>query len=132
LILIQAPLSDELWWQFLLLHNSQGSRMDRGLPRPSQGIWLCTPDYQLVVGLCIYDTDGPFIVAEHLVSNPAFKLRERFRAFDLALAILRGFATCRAKWIVAHPSRKGLARYLERRGFKSQNVGTLTSPPGAA
>lgn len=132
-----VPLTSDLWRQFIDLHNSQGSVMV-GMQPTQNGIWVVgklmfdDPSPSLVVGCVIYDTDGSMVIAEHLVSNPAFPVRVRFHAFDLALDMLRAFATVHAKHVIAHPTIPGLARYLERRGFRvcEQVVATLSAPPG--
>lgn len=132
--LVQLPLNSDLWSQFYYLHNTQGSTMVN-MPMPQQGTWVCAIVNKLpilVVGMCIYDTDGPFIVAEHLVSNPTFSAKTRFAAFDLTLNLLRAYATMKGKWIIAHPSKTGLARYLVRRGFSRMRVDTLVSSPSLA
>ncbi len=123
-----VPLSDDIWALFLMLHNSQGSPMDPRLPRPKKGIWVCRAGL-LVVGCCIYDTDGPMLMAEHLVSNPHLSNRTRFAAMEFALDALRAVAAAEGKYIVAHPSKKHLGRFLARRGFVYKQVVTLVADP---
>lgn len=129
MILASVPLTDELWREFIRLHNAQNSPFAETYPRPNQGVWILA-DGKFCVGLCIYEMDGPYIMAENLVSNPELPLKTRFKGFNLALDLLRGYATSRSKWIIAHPSVKGLGMYLLRRGFKFKQVSTLVAEPG--
>ncbi len=127
--LIQLPLSDDIWVQFVALHNLQGSAMSVTLTRPSAGVWLCSGNV-LVAGVCIYETDGQFVLAEHLVANPLAPARLRLAAIRRMVLVVQAYATARSKWVIAHPSKPWLARFLRRFGYKVQNAATMSMPPG--
>jgi hypothetical protein len=80
-----------------------------------------------VAGVLLYPTEGPYVLVEHLVINPAVRLREAHGAVSMLAFVAHVYCTCRGKiGIVRLPRQRrlpGVARVLGRAGW-------LVSPDG--
>lgn len=130
--LFLVGLNRRLWSLFQALHQSRGS-----LPmsiEPSQALMVADSmdpkNQRLVAGAVVYSTDGPWMMVENLVANPAFSIFVRSQATDLILASARAIATAQGHWLIACPSKKGLYRFLLKRGFTAPRAAIVVSPPG--
>jgi hypothetical protein len=78
-------------------------------------------------GVLFYPTEGPYVLVEHLVTNPAVRLREAHGAVSMLAFIAHVYCTCKGKiGIVRLPRQRrlpGVARVLSRAGW-------LVSPDG--
>lgn len=91
--------------------------------RAREHIWVDSPD-RLVLGVALFDSPG-FLMAEFMVSNPEASLLERYRAALLAADVFVSAASTRGLMPLVHTSSRGVARILERKGFKLQPFATL-------
>ncbi len=73
---------------------------------------------ELICGVQVYDTTGPFMFFEHLVTNETASPRERHKAVDMLIA--EGLTMCRIfgklpQVVVRH---KGIDSLLRKHGFE--------------
>jgi hypothetical protein len=127
-----CPLTPRLWEQFQKLHRDQESLPMQQVP--SEVAFVCDSlDFakqSIISAVVIYKTDGPWLMIENLVTNPAFPMRTRYLATDLCLSSARAVATQSGQWLIACPSKKGIYKFLLKRGFSAPHVVTCVCPPG--
>ena len=76
-------------------------------PWPSRMALFVAEGPFLVAGVMAYDTTGPYIIFEHLVTNEAFGLKERHRAV-MSIGV-RIMSLCRHLGKVPHMTVRSLA-----------------------
>lgn len=129
-----VPLTPRLWEQFCKLHRDAGST-PYPIP-PQRSVMVCdskdTEKQLLIAGAAVYKSDGPWILVENLVANPAFSLIQRYVAVKCIADTVKHLAAVEGSWITAAATKRGLAQALQRFGFVRPNVVTLICPPVAA
>jgi hypothetical protein len=125
-----APLTPQIWRQFEAFFASrEGGRLSVP-PVPKAGVWIVVQDGTLLAGVCLYDTDGPFLLAEGLATNPGIPATLAHKAVTDMIFLVKAQASSRGKYIVVTPRVRGVAKILERHGFQVQRGVIMTSAPG--
>lgn len=118
-----VPLTEERfatyasWWQA------------RGLPVPIPGARAILLDQngELVSGMMLYSTDGPYTFFEHFAVSPKAPPGLAHRALSMTLAIAEGLCAMEAKVPLVMAGKKGIVSLLERTGYKRQtDLGVFT------
>ena len=83
---------------------------------------------ELLCGVQVYDTTGPFMFFEHLVTNETATARQRYQAVDMLIA--EGLTMCRIfgklpQVVVRH---KGIDSLLRKHGFEMPGAYLMTCP----
>lgn len=86
----------------------------------------------LVCGVCLYPTEGPYCLVEHLSTNPACGARLRHRGVLAAARTLRGYLSVAGKYPVMVIRHRALVRILAREGFRSMPGVVMSSDIGVA
>jgi hypothetical protein len=97
--------------------------------RPNDGFVVCTSpkrgEVLYIAGVCIYPTDGPYAVVEHVSTNPKASLRLRHQAVVMGAVTLCVYGATRKKEMMCFPRQQGVERILERAGFIKSPVPLL-------
>lgn len=129
MILRQVPLNPQIWQQYAGFWTFRGPGL-QAPPAPRQGYWVVTDSGALVAGVCIYNTDSIFLIAEGLATNPQAPLKMRYAAVQFLINAVLSDATSRGMVVVAMPRVPSVARTLQKRGFQIQPGVIMTSAPG--
>jgi hypothetical protein len=83
---------------------------------------------ELICGVQVYDTTGPFMFFEHLVTNETASPRQRYEAVDLLIA--EGLTMCRIfgklpQVVVRH---HGIKNLLRKHGFEMPGAFLMSCP----
>jgi hypothetical protein len=124
---ILVPLTPQVWDEYTYWYR----RRAQVCPKlPKQGIF-CAAEYfdqgrsfrSLVAGVCVYNTDGEYVLFEHLSTNPTTHPRICHQAVSLIAHIARGYGAVVGKTMVALVESRGIYRIMLRAGF---SAGRLT------
>jgi hypothetical protein len=88
-------------------------------PWPSRLALLAARGDDLVAGVMAYDTTGPFIFFQHLVTNPLAPIRARWAAVDLMAGEILGMCRMLNKLPEITVSSRGIAKILRRHGLQN-------------
>ncbi len=91
-------------------------------PWPSRLALLCAEGRELIAGVMVYDTTGPFLFFQHLVTNETAPLRMRWGAVDLMAGEIISMCRMMGKLPNLIVSSSGIARILERHGLQSTHA----------
>lgn len=134
--LVFLPMSDPTWTQFTAFYASRAR--DRGgpahvPPRPASGCFVGTAELDLIAGICLYETEGPYVIAEHFTTNPspAVSLRARHEAAHLVMGQMTVYAAAVGKHLLVFPRAKSSVRILRRGGFQVHQVTCMSHGPWA-
>lgn len=85
---------------------------------------------ELVAGVLIYDTQGPYLFFEHLVTNQTATYRQRHQAVQMMAKEMMSYSRTVGKvpLINVQDSHKGLQRALRRAGLQTTGARTMTCP----
>lgn len=106
----------------------------RGLPPPVpslDGIFIGC-DGGLICGAMLDPTQGPYLFAEHLATNPQAPVRLRHRAVSLLIRTLRAYSAITSKYAMVIIRSGSLIRILSREGFSAQSAVVMTTNPVCA
>lgn len=81
---------------------------------------------ELVAGVMVYDTSGPFLFFEHLVTNPAVSHRQRWMAVDMMAAEMLTMCRHAGKLPQVIVKHRGIAQILKRYGLRETGAVSLT------
>lgn len=96
-------------------------------PPPNCGIFIGHIEHGLILGSCVYMTDGPFIFIEHSSVSP--RLRRLWKPAGLMmLREFRRLAVSMGKFPVAFPDRKSIAKICEEAGFHRSGAVVMVAP----
>lgn len=87
-------------------------------PWPSRMALLVVEGDELIAGVMVYDSTGPFLFFEHLVTNETATHRQRHRAVSLMAEELMSMCRHFGKVPQVGVKHRGLKRILERAGLK--------------
>jgi hypothetical protein len=102
---------------------------DRKLPFtiwPSRMALLVAEGKDLVAGVMVYDSTGPFIFFEHLVTNETATHRQRHRAVSMMADELMNMCRLLGKVPQVAVKHRGLQRILERVGLQMPGAFMMT------
>ena len=97
----------------------------RGLPFkpwPSRLALLAAYGPELIAGVMVYDSSGPFLHFQHLVTNETAPLRTRWAAVDLMAGEILTLCRHMNKLPMILVSSKGIARLLRRHGLQDSKA----------
>ena len=86
-------------------------------PWPSRLALMVAEGMELVAGVMVYDSTGPFLFFEHLVTNPAARPRNRWAAVSLMAEEMMTMCRLFGKVPQVTVTHKGVKRILERAGL---------------
>jgi hypothetical protein len=81
---------------------------------------------ELVAGVLAYDTSGPFLVFEHLVTNETASLRQRYQAADILVGECVRMCRLMGKFPMVQVRHKGIKRILEKHGLVAPGAFFMT------
>lgn len=104
----------------------------RGVPRPprAEEMVLVRDDAELLGGVCMYITDGPYMFMEHFSTNPDIGGRAALEVANLALRSVTAYGTIRGKRVIAAVRDVGLINILQSRGYMATDHVVLIAPTG--
>jgi hypothetical protein len=81
---------------------------------------------ELICGVQVYDTTGPFMFFEHLVTNETATARQRYQAVDMLIA--DGLTMCRifGKLPQVMVRHRGIDSLLRKHGFQRDHAYAMT------
>lgn len=124
---IIAPLTGQVLQQWAMSFQHHGTRAPQP---PRSGLAVCLPSGLFLAGVGIYDTTGPWVLCEHLSTNPMAPARVKHRAvLALGYACLAHCNALGKKPLVLVRST-GIARTLMRLGMKIQPGGIMLGELG--
>lgn len=93
------------------------------------GLFVAEGD-ELVAGVLIYDTTGPYMFFEHLVTNETATPRHRLKAVKMMAEQVVPYCRTVGKYpmIMVRPSHKGILGVLKRIGMVSAQASGMTYP----
>ncbi len=93
---------------------------------PSRLALMVAEGRELVAGVMVYDSTGPFLFFEHLVTNETAPLRTRYAAVDLLAE--ESLRMCRMMGKVPQITvrYRGLQRILEKHGYVAPGAIVMT------
>lgn len=80
----------------------------------------------LVSGVMVYDSSGPFLFFEHLLTNQTATLRQRWCAVDMMASEVRTMCRHQGKLPLIHVRHKGIAKILRRHGLRETGTYVMT------
>jgi hypothetical protein len=86
------------------------------------------PRPRLLAGCCIYPCEGPFAVVEYAAMSPDAPPRLAHGAMLFGAQQLIEYGMIRKKGMLLFPSTKGMAKLLERAGFRRSKVPVMSWP----
>lgn len=87
-------------------------------PWPSRLALLAAYGNELVAGVMVYDSAGPFLHFQHLVTNPKAPIKLRWAAVDLMASEILTLCRHMNKLPMVLVSHKGIAKILKRHGLQ--------------
>jgi hypothetical protein len=102
---------------------------DRGLgfePWPSRLSVMVAEGKELVAGVMVYDSTGPFLFFEHLVTNETASLRQRYHAADILVGECVRMCRLMGKVPMVQVRHKGIKRILEKHGLVAPGAFFMT------
>lgn len=120
-----VPNMPELWEAFGRFFDA------RQVPRPvpSEDVLLVADARGLIAGVCLYPCRGPFVIVEHLSTNPGAPARLRHRAVTLLVTLVKTYAATKARYPIVVVRKPSLVRLLAKNGFLSQQAVVMTCNP---
>lgn len=110
------------WWK------ARGME-DRAPGPPNVGIFVAHVDFGLILGACVYMTDGPFICIEHASVTHKPELRRMWKpAGGVMLREFRRLAVMVGKLPVAFPMLKSIDKICRENGFVPSGARVLVAP----
>lgn len=91
------------------------------------GLFVAEGD-ELVAGVLIYDTTGPFLFFEHLVTNETASMRKRYVAVRMMAAQIENYSRTMGKYPMILVRHKGIELILKRAGLVSAQASGMTYP----
>lgn len=91
-------------------------------PWPSRLALLAAYGPDLVAGVMVYDSSGPFLHFQHLVTNETAPLKTRWAAVDLMASEILVLCRHLNKLPMVLVSHKGIARILRRHGLQDSRA----------
>lgn len=119
-----VPRTAELQQQWLSWHQTRGS-----MPAIPEDMILIADGRGLICGCGLFPTAGPYVLAEHLATNPSAPMRLRHRAVSALLRTLKAYCAMRAKHPIAIIRHRSLVRLLAREGFSAQSAVVMSASP---
>ncbi len=98
-------------------------------PMPRQMI-LVADDVSLLLGACVYMSEGPYMILEHLRIMPGTTPHMSHKATVFAGHAALGLATMENKIAIIFSSLKGVQKTLQRVGFTASDTVLLQAYPG--
>lgn len=99
------------WWKQVRQHYHTN------LPQACPPLGLtCTYGAAWACQVALLDTDGPWMIAEYLCTNPSLPLRIRHEALSRLVPMIESTALSHGKRLMFHNTSKGVRRGLERMG----------------
>lgn len=95
-------------------------------PWPSRLTLLVAEGQELIAGVMVYDSTGPFLFFEHLVTNPDFPARARWAAVKLMAVQMVEMCRHFGKVPQVTVRHKGIRRILESVGLVWPGAGVMT------
>lgn len=95
-------------------------------PWPSRLTVFIAEGKELVAGVMVYDTTGPFLFFEHLVTNPEAPLKLRFRAVNLLVEECLSMCRHLGKLPQVMVQHAGIKRILEKHGLVAPGAFCMT------
>ncbi len=113
--------------QWLGKYQELGVKRKLGFqPWPSRMAILVAEGLELVAGVMVYDSTGPFLFFEHLITNPSMPSRTRWAAVNLMAEEMMVMCRHFGKVPQITVRHKGVKRILERAGLVWPGVGVMT------
>lgn len=91
-------------------------------PWPSRLALLAAYGSGLVAGVMVYDSSGPFLHFQHLVTNETAPLKTRWAAVDLMASEILTLCRHMNKLPMVLVSHKGIAKILKRHGLQDSKA----------
>lgn len=95
-------------------------------PWLSRSSLLAVEGEELAAGAMAYDSTGPFLFFEHLVTNPDLPARTRWAAVNLMAVEMLSMCRHLGKVPQVTVRHKGILKILERAGLKTQGAIVMT------
>jgi hypothetical protein len=86
---------------------------------------------QLIIVCGLFPTEGPYLIVEHLSTNPQASGRLKKLCYELGVNAIRVVATALGKVAWASPSIEGVKRVLQAGGFQESPAVQMLAPLGA-
>ena len=117
-------VTQEWWGKYLevLFHRKAPE------PWPTRTMLLVAEGTELVAGVCIYDTTGPHIFFEHLVTNETASGRMRSQAVKMMAKEMVSYARTVGKIPHVLVHHKGIERILKSVGLVPSGAWSMTCP----
>lgn len=90
-----------------------------------QALFVAHED-ELVAGVMVYDTSGPFLFFEHLVTNPKVTPKRRWMAVDIMAGEMMTMCRHAGKLPQVIVKHRGIAQILKRYGLRETGAVSLT------
>lgn len=126
--LLLLPLSDVTWKQFTSWYHA---RKLPAPPVPEDVIFVGAETGDLICGVCLYPTTGPFCVVEYASTNPVVGLRQRHAATMLLIQHIQVYGALRSKSMLCFPRDKSIHRLLLKAGAIASPSVPVYFQPGA-
>lgn len=126
--LLLLPLSAATWKQFTSWYHA---RKLPDPPAPEDAIFVGAETGDLICGVCLYPTSGPFCVVEYASTNPLCGLRVRHAATLLLIQQISVYGALRGKNMLCFPRDKSIHRLLLKGGAVSSPSVPVYFRPGA-
>lgn len=97
-------------------------------PWPSRLGLLVADRDELIAGVMAYDTSGPFIFFEHLVTNETAPARMRWNAVEMMAGEILPMCRMVGKLPQVLVRHKGIERILKRHGLQSTTAVAFSCP----
>lgn len=119
-----VSVTQEWWSKYVEICESRGALVSW----PTKTALFVAEGRELVAGVLIYDTSGPHIFVEHLVTNETATLRQRHGAVKMMAKELMSYARTVGKIPHILVRHKGIERVLMSVGMVSSGCRGMTCP----
>lgn len=127
-------LNDTTWAEYQAFFTGHGAQP----PAFPKEVVFVSDDEGLCVGVCLYNTDGPYMMLEHLTYDPEMSPKEGAAAIGYLAKVVAGIAAQKRRIPFVLTPVKGIVGLLESLGWETQPVKVLSyqhvgqPPPEAA
>jgi hypothetical protein len=126
--LLLFPLNEVTWKQFTSWYHSRELPYP---PQPEDVIFVGAETGDLICGVCLYPTSGPFCLVEYASTNPLVGGRVKLAAVHLLVQQIQVYGALRGKNMLCFPRDKSIHRLLLKAGAIVSPATAVYFRPGA-
>lgn len=126
---LQLVHLSDFWWEELKRLHEDRVGGDMQLGRPNHAIVVADGPLRLVAAVCLYPTDGEWVVVEHVVTNALASSAERSSALDIIASVLRDYGCVTGKIPICFPTTDSIADRLKAFGWVASAAPSLVRFP---